>query len=257
MSTNLSRRAFLKAGLAAGAVTLVEVPPARGQDPNVKHWISRAEDGSRTFDGIHCYAHGFGDQFNRNAILSGAFTVLHNRFRDINVARNAYQVGGNGWYVDEAYGRETNLGAHPTLNTYRDVLWFQLIVLRLPNTAMEPDDEGPTPFGEIHAYPYHAQDDSRGKAPVGIVKVKYVKPGQYRRHGHFRVYLNTWWLGGPGVGSDSYYWASVIAHEMLHNLGHKHHPGEYTNGRLINAFHRAVYCNGNYRPGVDSFPAFG
>jgi hypothetical protein len=257
LSKQIDRRMFLHTGLATAAVSLIEMPSARAEDGNTKHWISVASDGAKTFDGIHVYAHDFGDQYNRNDIISQAYTVLHTRFRDINVLRNAYRVGGDGWFVDGDYARQTNLGAHPTLNTTRDVLWFQMHVLRLPNSAMEEGDEGPTPFGEIHAHPFYEESSVRGKAPVGIVKVKYVKPGQYRRNGHFKVFLNTWWLGGAGDGSDPYYWASVIAHEMLHNLGHKHKANEYVDGRQMNAFHRAVYCNGNYRPGADQFPAFG
>ena len=74
----LDRRAFT-AGLAVGAVSLIEVPPVRGEDENTEHWISRAADDSKTFDAIHCYAHGFGDKFKRNEIISSSYTILHSR----------------------------------------------------------------------------------------------------------------------------------------------------------------------------------
>jgi hypothetical protein len=53
-------------------------------------------------------------------------------------------------------------------------------------------------------------------------------------------------------GDDPAYWACVVAHEMLHNLGHAHDVGDYGDNRQINCFHRAVYFNGTYNGNLNA-----
>jgi hypothetical protein len=243
----VSRREVLKAAVASSVtgVTLTAMPTARA-DEITKHWVSRKENG---FDPIHMYVHDITNDYGRQDVLGRALQVLHTRFRDERVANNTLDakalglVGYPTEFVDEDIWEHSNLEARGMKRFY--LLYFQLEVLRLPDSAKEEDDEGP-PFPEIHIHPIHEENGVWGRAPVGTVKVKWVKKDQYRRSGNFKVFVNTWHLGAKGNGSDPEMWASVIAHEMLHNLGHKHRADEYVDGRQMNAFHRAVYCNGNY-----------
>jgi hypothetical protein len=223
-------------------------------DSATKYWITRALDGSDAFPPIHAYAHDFGEAHNRNAILAGALNVLHTRFRELRVAKNSYEISREAYFVNDEYWKLCNVEAHPTYGP-KELLWYQLEILRLPNSEMEDDDEGP-PFPELHLYPYFEQDDSWAKAFLNRVIVKYVNPQTTRRTGDFVLFLNQWHLGSGGEGSELPAWATVMGHELLHNLGHEHGPGDYTDGRQINCFHRAVYCDGGY-DGKKEVPGFG
>jgi hypothetical protein len=243
----VNRREVLKtaAASAVAGVTLTELPTARAGEIT-RHWVSRKENG---LDPIHMYVHDISNDYERQDILGRALQLLHTRFRSERVAANsmdAKALGLTGYpaeFVDEDAWKESNLEARGMKRFY--LLHFQLEVLRLPDSAKEEGDEGP-PFPEIHIHPVHEESTMWGKAPVGTVKIRWVKQDHSRRSGHFKVFVNTWHLGAKGNGSSAEMWASVIAHEMLHNLGHKHGEGEYVDGRQMNAFHRAVYCDGKY-----------
>jgi hypothetical protein len=223
-------------------------------DSDTKYWVTQAADGSKDFPPIHAYAHNFGDAQKRNRILAQALNVLHTRFRDLRIARNSYQISREAYFIDDDYWKLCNVAAHPTYGP-RELLWYQLETLRLPNSAMEDDDEGP-PFPELHLFPYYEEDNSWGKAFLNRVIVKYVNGPITRRTGDFVLFLNNRHLGDSGDGSDPSAWATVMGHELLHNLGHHHGPGNYTDARQINCFHRALYCNGTY-DGRKHVPGFG
>ena len=105
-----------------------------------------------------------------------------------------------------------------------------------------------------------SQDDVTAWGQTNLVVLKYLgKTGAngedgWTVSGDFRVRLNTRYLGGGGSYSDPLFWAMLIAHEMLHNLGHRHVNGndlrDYSDRWQINLFARAVYCDGKYRTGT-------
>lgn len=209
-----------------------------------RYWLVK---GSRSsIDPLHVYAQDFGDAHGRNRILQQAAHVLHDRFMDWNIIRNSYEISGTAYYIHDPYWSECNLVEHPQYGP-RELLWYQLQTLCLPASAQTGSDEGP-PMPEIRLYPYYRDDSSWGFARwVNRVMVKYVDNATVERTGDFHVHLNTYHLGSAGNGSDPYMWACVIAHEMLHNLGHAHDVDDYGDNRQVNCFHRALYCNGNYR----------
>jgi hypothetical protein len=68
-------------------------------------------------------------------------------------------------------------------------------------------------------------------------------------------------LSGPGrnlraEASDAATWAGVLAHEMMHSLGHLHPKDEYGSHLQINAIMQAVRTGGGYQSGQPC-PAFG
>jgi hypothetical protein len=88
-----------------------------------------------------------------------------------------------------------------------------------------------------------------GRAPIGTVVTDYRTVVQGRTRGNvfvvegdFQVRLNTGLLGSSSfyLGTCPHYWAGVIAHEMLHNLGHEH-PANVYEGTFIRAYERAVW----------------
>jgi hypothetical protein len=267
--SGFSRRQFLRASAACSAgFVLGTGSPARaderratpGDSDVTRHYETRRENG---FDPIHMYIHGIEDKYYRHWVLGRAAQVLHTSFRSIGVARNAYNIpslrGRPAYFVDGDSLKNSNIEAHPTYGV-SELLWWQLIILRLPNSAQDGDDEGP-PFPPIHILPMYEENDVHGRAFVGLVNVRYVDANTARRTGSFEVQVNLRHLGSTdprdtGTGLNANHWACVIGHEMLHNLGHKHQLNEYDDGRQINAFHRSLYCGGTYN-GTQNVGHFG
>jgi hypothetical protein len=253
----ISRREALRATIAStvAGVTLSSESVARGDDVT-QHWVSRRENG---FDPIHMYVHEIKNDYKRVDILGQALLILHTNFRHPAVSYHGYfpphLTGPSAEFVTDAAWEASNLSARGTAWQRKHLLGVQLEVLRLPDSAKEADDEGP-PFPPIHIKPLYEKNDVWGRAPLDRVVVKYIREGKWKRTGEFEVLVNLHHLGAQGNGSDGRMWASVIAHEMLHNLGHMHGLMEYVDGRQINAFHRAVYCDGKHR-GNNGVPSFG
>jgi hypothetical protein len=99
---------------------------------------------------------------------------------------------------------------------------------------------------------FDANSNWTGRASVGTVTTEYVsrngsRPTAYVA-GAFDVTLNTAMLGSNKfhLGNCENYWAGVIAHEMLHNMGHEHPVGVYE-GTFIRAYERAVWLDADPR----------
>jgi hypothetical protein len=215
---------------------------AGGAIDNALTAARRADDGVYLAAVVHAsplgsigYDHSdIPDDFNRRQILANAMNLLHFRFRDMRVPHNAYGVLQGGSFLEggvmEAHGINDN-------ETNRNnLLWHQLEQLRLagakfPNVVFKAADLGEEPWASARLGLVTARD------PENIA-------------GSFEMNINLRVIGGGGERSDVTAWASVIAHEMLHNLGHKHEPGNYTDNRQINVFQHAVYHNGAYRNGL-------
>ena len=60
------------------------------------------------------------------------------------------------------------------------------------------------------------------------------------------ITLNTYWTTTRHPHNTPYGWGGVIAHEMMHNLGHKHEGLEYGDKWQINIFDRCVSYRGRY-----------
>jgi len=252
MSKTQTRRHFLKLGAGSTAILLLKHPPSTcGQDDVSVHFETRSAARQDGRNPIHMVVHGIEDKLDRHSILGGAAFILHSRFRDIRVARNAYRIA-RGYFIDDQAWKDSNIEPHPTVGP-DEMLAEQLAILRLPNTAMDEGDVEP-PFPPIHIHPFHQKSGVWGHAPFNTVKVVWEKGNTWRRKGEFKVFVNLYHLGSEADdGKNPLKWASVIAHEMLHNLGHRHGrstgPQDYSNNLQINAFHRAVFCNGNYDGG--------
>lgn len=212
---------------------------------DTQYWVIGSDSVSNP--AWHVHAHGFPDAYDEHAILRQSLGVLHARFMNWQVIRNSYQVSGRAYYIHDPYWEACNVVRHPTYGP-RELLWYQMETLCLPPSAQEDEDEGP-PMPEIHLYPYNKDSSEVGFARwANRVLVKYVGDRKVQRTGDFRVHLNTFHLGRRvgDHGDDPAYWACVMAHEMLHNLGHAHDVGDYGDNRQVNCFHRAVYFNGTY-----------
>lgn len=88
-----------------------------------------------------------------------------------------------------------------------------------------------------------------GRANLGTIDVVSRGNGNYSVQGEFRFQLNTWKFNSPGPANaqNPETWGAVIAHEMLHNLGHHHDKGQYGNNYPINLYENCVGYGGRYR----------
>jgi len=60
-------------------------------------------------------------------------------------------------------------------------------------------------------------------SPYDTVKIYWAGQGwRATSDSKFVITLNKYYVAGPGIWSDADYWAGTIAHEMMHNLGHRH-----------------------------------
>jgi hypothetical protein len=241
---------MIKATLAtgvAGVAGLLHPGSAHADGDVTKVWNTGERGG---WGPMKMVIYDIDNDYKRQDILGSALYELHTWFRDKTVYNNAYTLNpAPVEFVDDQYWKQSDLEKHPQekFNTRNYVLWNQGFFMR------EAD-----PFPTINIKPFYEKTDVWGYAPIGKVLTTWnpqaAKKVDITRE--FEVFVNLYHLGGGGINDHADMWSSVIAHEMLHNLGHLHKKGEYVDGRQINAFHRAVYCRGQY-DGKKDVPGFG
>lgn len=187
------------------------------------------------------------DDYDRLSIVRQAMWVINNRFLDVeNVVQNVLDVTTNGYSFQMESWNE--LSPHfPEMTLGDHLLWYQLRTLR---NWMSPPDARSGPTLYIHSA--YQEQDIFAWAPFNTVHVSG-DGDTYRVEGDFEIYLNFYMLGAGGLNSDPWSWASTIAHEMLHNLGHAHehvsHPSYQR--QQINVFTAALYYgNRQYQYGM-------
>lgn len=200
--------------------------------------------------------HDIPNEHRRWDTLGSALFELHTLFRSERVSDNArtLRVNQRGEtpveFVDNDYRNRTNLAKHNWGNNPNMLLWWQLLILRSERN-----------FPVINVRPFFERTDVWARAHVGTVLTRFLEGrnagSDWELTGEFDIQVNLWKLGGEqgAITTWANMWSAVLAHEMLHNLGHKHHPNEYVDGRQINSFHRAIYCQGGY-DGRQNVPGF-
>lgn len=237
INNKTNRRKFLWMSAAASAGASVMFAPA----------LARA-DYHQPIDFELTGEYEWTDDYNRRNIIHEAMWIINRRFLDIeNVAQNVLDVASNGYaFQDSAW---SNLKPHyPDLSLGDQLLWYQLLTIR---NWMSPPDPQPGP--KLYILSASGDQNAFGWAPYDTVTVSG-DGDQYQVTGDFKIELNFKILGGGGLNSDPWFWASIIAHEMLHNLGHQHpEPVNHPNyqRRQINAFTASLYYgNRTYRFGM-------
>jgi len=180
---------------------------------------------------INYWTNGFDERYGENSVIARAMNLLHDRFRSLEVLKKAYEYSRGSYHIKGGYWEECRMNRQSHFG-YADLLWHQITTLARS-----------VPFPDVEINAYHREDDSWGRADVGRVKVYWAGYG-IDWSGKFKVELNRYHLGSAGAGSNPEMWASTIAHEMLHNLGHDHPPCDNGMGLQINAFSRAVHTYG-------------
>jgi hypothetical protein len=162
--------------------------------------------------------------------------VVLNRFFDRRVHYNMVGVATR-VRVSSDYFTKTRLPNNS--RQLSDLLYAQKLALNTTGVPL------------INFTAYNEQSNYWANAEVGTVLTEFgVDKGGRTTvavKGEYKINVNTFWLGGGGIRSDANVWAGVIAHEMLHSLGHTHDKDEYGDHLQINAFQQAVRANGLYR----------
>jgi hypothetical protein len=184
------------------------------------------------------------DDFGRRQILREAMNILHDRFRDPLIAQNVYDVLRGGAWIHPGVLEKHGFGTDES--SINNLLWRQIVTLR------EAEQNGAMWFPKVvlRAPQFDANDRSWARGSLGVVTAR----SRSDVTGAFDVQINLRRLGGGGDQSNPLQWAAMIAHEMLHNLGHKHPETgrpevDYSDNYQINVFTRAVYCGGSYKKG--------
>jgi len=232
MNVAMTRREAIRTALMAGIAgpaTLLFVGKARADSP---------------FD---CYTLGYEwDQYNRQPLLRQAMNLVNKRFTDPAIATNAHEQNGNYPFITPELVSATAQDAYPYAPDYSGILWRQLSALRnvqrKPNLYITADYRKHQPT--VVAWALYDQ-----------VKIRFSNTRTTSSQAAaFHVVLNTYLLGSTNSPfSDPCFWASVIAHEMLHNLGHMH-DDDITNPwyswRQMITFQNAFHLNGQYKRGM-------
>lgn len=222
MQPHIDRRRFLSGAVAACAGGLLT--------PNSDAAVALPAPRQQP---LYYRTYGFDERYREKSIIRDAMDLLHTRFRSTSVLHNAYQMTPGAYHLKGGYWRDS-LMHRQRIHGYADLLWFQII--NLASLYRFPD---------IHIHAYHKPSRSYGKADVGRVKVRWRGPQYFDAKGSFKIHLNRYHLGAAGRGSEPATWAAVIAHEMLHNLGHMHGRNDYRDHQQMIAFEHAVYWAGD------------
>lgn len=181
---------------------------------------------------------------DQQVLLKKAVNIAVSRIQDQSIWTDTYAQSKYALVTNYAY-HDSHLLA-PNENSW-NLLWRQLYYLSLPN---DTDDKTPA-FPNIrikgeYVPPAMGERGWLGHAPYNTVSVMMTS-GSVRQTGEFTLTLNTYYFGKSDYYSNADEWAATIAHEMLHNLGHRHDDKsvQYESLQII-ALDHAVKYNGHY-----------
>lgn len=225
MEQTMTRRHFFKC-CGATAVAVSAVTPAAVEAANkISFWMYDFDE----------------EKFGEETLLKKSMNIVADRLQSKRVWQNVYNLRPSRYNLKGDVMGDSNL--RDTDDDRRNLLWHQLYWLSQPNAV---DDTEPA-FPNVRLRAYHEKSDVLAYAlRKDKVIIKSVGDS-VKQSGEFEIYLNRYNLAGPGVLNEPEEWASTIAHEMLHNLGHLHEKGDYTDEWQINVLNNAVLCNGYYR----------
>lgn len=103
-------------------------------------------------------------------------------------------------------------------NSHRNLLSRQLYTLSLPNGPNDVE----LPFPDIYIQYKYERANWLGRAKYDLVTIYWdSKHKEWKQKGKFLLTLNDYYVGSRRYSSAND-WSGTIAHEMAHNLGHRH-----------------------------------
>lgn len=172
------------------------------------------------------------------ALIRRAVPIAVARIQSEAVRKNVYAVGAR-FALSPNVIRNSN--THDDDECRKNLLWHQLSILSQPNG---PNDTGPA-FPDIHIRGvFDPKGNWLGRAHFDKVVVKW-DGTEWIQEGDFDLQINTRFVNSGGRYNNAEEWASTVAHEMAHNLGHDH-PKGLGGEWQVDALDMAVLCNGHY-----------
>ena len=230
--TGLTRRNFLNLSASAVGASLITGPVL-----------------AAIVKPLFIYEHDF--KGAEAALIDKAMRIVERLLTNPNLLKNyilrmVNTSNGNHYYDYQTWLR-SNLG-HPSGRDWRFVerkhlLQFQIKCLQWAKS------HGDSLFVDIASY--WSDMNELGNGDIGTVAC--ISEGfRYELRGHFRVNINKRRLKSRYIDTTDPEadWAKVIVHEMLHNLGHLHPEGDYTDKWQINLFHNVFRSQGTYSGGA-------
>ncbi|UJR24569.1 hypothetical protein I4U23_005944 [Adineta vaga] len=182
-----------------------------------------------------------GFTFDEEILIKKALIIIADRFCQEDIIENMYRICGTTgclfapsvWSCSKLANEKDYCGIH-------NLLRFQLMCLKVKGEKHQ--------FPIIHLYPIYEKTDTQAEGILACISC--ISQGStFSIKGTFNIKLNRYNLDAKNeqVG-NSIYWAGVIVHEMLHNLGHKHRINDYSDHWQINVFEKCFLYNGKYSP---------
>jgi len=172
-------------------------------------------------------------------IIKEALKIVSKRLFKRQIIKNMYEHSNTkGFCFGLDVWQRSNLSKHSSNHGAYYLLEYQLTSLKMKYENNH--------FPLIHIRPICEQSNVSGRGFLSTVQC-VSHSSQSLINGQFQIYLNRYQLQQTKMTkSDLISWAGVIVHEMLHNLGHNHHVGDYSNRWQINLFTKCFEHNGRY-----------
>lgn len=158
---------------------------------------------------------------NERRILAQACRLAVERMQSREIRDEVNRRAGYSYLSDSVMTRSH---ARETSQSRWNLLWRQLATLAAPNG---PNDEGPA-FPNVYIMygneaPRGGGQGWLGRAYLDLVTVYWdSEQREWKQRGSFALTINDYFVARGRRYSDPNDWAGTIAHEMLHNLGHRH-----------------------------------
>lgn len=230
---NTNRREFLKTCISLSSVLFIPWDRLIG----IQTEYAKAQNWARftQLPKMLYRLHGFNETtYGEETLIAKAMQLLQYRFFSKLILHNAYQHSGTNFNIQGGYWDACKLWKQAYMGK-SDLLQYQIKCL----TSLRS-------FPDFNIHSFYKDSDVLGQAEVARVKIIFDTPNYFFVNGSFNIELNRYHLGQSGEDSNPNRWAAVIAHEMLHNLGHLHGDGDFSEQLQIIAFERAVYYNGSW-----------
>lgn len=172
-------------------------------------------------------------------ILENAIQIVEERLFRPEILENMYQVcNKHGYFLESGVWERSQLQNHVGHHSPHDLLEYQLSCLKIKAENNQ--------FPMVHIYPFYASSATSGSGAIGCVSCISQRT-RFIIEGDFQMKINQYHLNATNRDArDPVRWAGVIVHEILHNLGHRHEMGDYSDAWQINAFEHCFMHNGRY-----------
>lgn len=172
------------------------------------------------------------------ALLTKAMTIFNQRFLQKRVLQCAYKTATHSDIKESYFPLLSNGDFWKTPKEQWGLLNAQLFHMNA-----QFDKRGEKFLPNIVLKAYNDRDDD---AVAYVHTDHHVVVEDDEVKGEFEIFINQRYLGTPERFSDPEYYAGVIMHELLHNLGHLHPKGDYRDYIQMIAFEKCFRADGKF-----------